>query len=261
MHETLVDSVRKETALRHAKVDKDFAVSYQPIVDLKTGDVKAVEAKLVWDDPRYSFDSEEFLPLAERTGLIVKLDRFVLRTASRWLVENKVSNETSLHLNLSVRHLLKTSHLNELVNIVMDSGAKPENIALEFDETDLVKDGRRVLASLRRLSEFGFTLVIDNFGSGSGPLQFLYNFPFTVLKLDHHYIARLSSNNRAQAMLKHIVTLCHELNIEVYADGLETETQKDDVEKQGVTIGQGSFIDQNYESRIVKDDDSSFVCA
>lgn len=261
MHESLVDSVRKETALRHAKVEKDFAVNYQPIMQLDTGEVRGIEARIEWQDPRYSFDSIELLPLAERTGLIVKLDRYALKTACQWVANKGLPQDVLLHVNLSVRHLLKTSHLNELVNIVLDNGVKPEQVALEFDETSLVQDGRRVLASLRRLSEFGFTLAIDNFGSGSGPLQFLYNFPFSILKLDHHYIARLGSNSRAQAMLKHIVTLCHELDIQVYADGLETEGQKQDVEEQGVVIGQGSYIDANYEVELKKDDGSNFVCA
>lgn len=261
MHESLVDSVRKETALRHAKVEQDFAVNYQPIMQLDTGEVRGIEARIEWQDPRYSFDSSELLPLAERTGLIVKLDRYVLKSACQWGAKKGLPQDVLLHVNLSVRHLLKTSHLNELVNIVLDNGVKPEQVALEFDETSLVQDGRRVLASLRRLSEFGFTLAIDNFGSGSGPLQFLYNFPFSILKLDHHYIARLGSNSRAQAMLKHIVTLCHELDIQVYADGLETEGQKQDVEEQGVVIGQGSYINANYEVELKKDDGSNFVCA
>ncbi len=261
MHESLVDSVRKETALRHAKVEQDFAVNYQPIMQLDTGEVRGIEARIEWQDPRYSFDSSELLPLAERTGLIVKLDRYALKTACQWVANKGLPQDVLLHVNLSVRHLLKTSHLNELVNIVLDNGVKPEQVALEFDETSLVQDGRRVLASLRRLSEFGFTLAIDNFGSGSGPLQFLYNFPFSILKLDHHYIARLGSNSRAQAMLKHIVTLCHELDIQVYADGLETEGQKQDVEEQGVAIGQGSYINANYEVELKKDDGSNFVCA
>lgn len=261
MHESLVDSVRKETALRHAKVEQDFAVNYQPIMQLDTGEVRGIEARIEWQDPRYSFDSIELLPLAERTGLIVKLDRYALKTACQWVANKGLPQDVLLHVNLSVRHLLKTSHLNELVNIVLDNGVKPEQVALEFDETSLVQDGRRVLASLRRLSEFGFTLAIDNFGSGSGPLQFLYNFPFSILKLDHHYIARLGSNSRAQAMLKHIVTLCHELDIQVYADGLETEGQKQDVEEQGVVIGQGSYINANYEVELKKDDGSNFVCA
>ncbi|KPD24387.1 sensor domain-containing phosphodiesterase [Idiomarina zobellii] len=261
MHESLVDSVRKETALRHAKVEQDFAVNYQPIMQIDTGEVRGIEARIEWQDPRYSFDSSELLPLAERTGLIVKLDRYALKTACQWVANKGLPQDVLLHVNLSVRHLLKTSHLNELVNIVLDNGVKPEQVALEFDETSLVQDGRRVLASLRRLSEFGFTLAIDNFGSGSGPLQFLYNFPFSILKLDHHYIARLGSNSRAQAMLKHIVTLCHELDIQVYADGLETEGQKQDVEEQGVVIGQGSYINANYEVELKKDDGSNFVCA
>ncbi len=230
MHESLVDSVRKETALRHAKVEQDFAVNYQPIMQLDTGEVRGIEARIEWQDPRYSFDSSELLPLAERTGLIVKLDRYALKTACQWVANKGLPQDVLLHVNLSVRHLLKTSHLNELVNIVLDNGVKPEQVALEFDETSLVQDGRRVLASLRRLSEFGFTLAIDNFGSGSGPLQFLYNFPFSILKLDHHYI-------------------------------LETEGQKQDVEEQGVVIGQGSYINANYEVELKKDDGSNFVCA
>lgn len=261
MHETLVDSIRKETALRHAKTDKDFAVHYQPIVDLASDEVKGFEAKLAWKDKRYHFDSNELLLLAERTGLIVKLDRFVLRTACCWLAKNNARAGTRLHINVSVRHLLKASHLNELVNSVLENGVKPESVVLEFDEVSMVKDARRVLASLRRLSEFGFTLAIDHFGSGSGPLQLLYNFPFTVLKLAPQFVAQLSHNDRAQAMLKHIVTLCSELKIIVHADGLDDGTQKQTAVALGVRVGQGQLIDESCDNRQLTDDDNEFVCA
>lgn len=261
MHENLVDSIRKETALRHAKVEKDFDVYYQPIVDLVSDNIRGVEAKLTWKDKRYHFDSNELLVLAERTGLSVKLDRFVLRTACRWLVKNNGKADKRLHVNVSARHLLKASHLNELVNIVLDNGVTPESVVLEFDEISMVKDARRVLASLRRLSEFGFTLAIDHFGSGSGPLQLLYKFPFTVLKLDPNFVAQLNDNNRAQAILKHIVTLCSELNISVHADGLDEDTQKQAAVALGVTVGQGRIIDENRDNRQLTDDDNEFVCA
>ena len=250
MHQSLVDSVKRETALRHAKIEEDFDVEYQDIVELESNCVIGVELQIRWNDPRQTLSADEFLPLAEKTGLIIKLDRYVLKRCCERIKESRGKSMPRQHVNLSARHLLKAGYINQLIELVERYNVDPSAIALEFSETALTQNDRRSLASLRRLSELGFTLVIDHFGRGAGPLQYLYNYPFSILKLDHNYVARLKSNERARAMLKHVVTLCDELNIALFAAGINTEEEYAHITRLGVDFAQGRYLDEHSDTRV-----------
>lgn len=250
MHQSLVDSVKRETALRHAKIEEDFDIEYQDIVELKSNRVIGVELQIRWNDSRQALTADEFLPLAEKTGLIIKLDRYVLKRCCERIKESRGKPMPMQHVNLSARHLLKAGYINQLIELVQRYNVDPSAIALEFSETALTQNDRRSLASLRRLSDLGFSLVIDHFGRGAGPLQYLYNYPFSILKLDHNYVARLKSNERARAMLKHVVTLCDELDIALFAAGVNTEEEFAHVTKLGVEVAQGQYLDENTEKAL-----------
>ena len=243
MHEALVDSVKRETALRHAKIEEDFDIEHQDIIDIDSGRIIGIEMKIRWNDERQALSADEFMPLAEKTGLIIKLDRYVLKRCCERIKQDRNNDLPMMHVNLSARHLLKAGYVNQLVELVERYNVAPSRIALEFSETALTQNDRRSLASLRRLSDLGFTLVIDDFGRGAGPLQYLYNYPFSILKLDHNYVARLKSNERARAMLKHVVTLCGELGIRLYAAGVDTEEEYAHATQLGVTVAQGDYFD------------------
>jgi len=236
--------------LRHAKIEEDFDVEYQDIVELASNRVIGVELQIRWNDPRQTLSADEFLPLAEKTGLIIKLDRYVLKRCCERIKESRGKSMPRQHVNLSARHLLKAGYINQLIELVERYNVDPSAIALEFSETALTQNDRRSLASLRRLSELGFTLVIDHFGRGAGPLQYLYNYPFSILKLDHNYVARLKSNERARAMLKHVVTLCDELNIALFAAGINTEEEYAHITRLGVDFAQGRYLDEHSDTRV-----------
>lgn len=255
MHQSLVDAVRQETALRHAKVESDFAITDYPIVDYTQHEVKAIELGVSWDDSRQTITDEQLLALTEKIGLSVKLDRHVLKQACQRLANNKESCPR-LHINMSARHLNKSGYINQIIEIVQQYGVAANNIALEFSEASLAQNDRRSLASLRRLSEEGFVLVIDHFGRGAGPLQYLYNYPFDILKLDYNYVSRLKSNERARAMLKHVVMLCDELGIELQAAGIDSEDEYAQLNELGVCVGQGAFINARQETVAVMKGDS-----
>ncbi|WP_241970391.1 diguanylate cyclase domain-containing protein [Idiomarina seosinensis] len=256
MHQSLVDSVRRETALRHAKIEEDFDIEYEDIVDFRSNERVGVEMHLRWNDERQALSSDEFLPLAEKTGQIIKLDRYVLKRCCERIAKERHNRLPRLHVNLSARHLIKTGYVNQLIETVERYKIAPEAIAFEFSETALTQNDRRSLASLRRLAEKGFTLVIDDFGRGAGPLQYLYNYPFSILKLDQNYVSRLKSNERARAMLKHVVTLCDELGISLYAAGIDTQEEFSHIQDLGVYAGQGKFVEQ-YEHALTQSNSES----
>lgn len=249
MHQSLVDSVKRETALRHAKIEEDFDIEYQDIIELTTNQLLGIEMQIRWNDSHHDISTDEFVALAEKTGLIMKLDRYVLKRCCERLNQTRQQELPCLHVNLSARHLLKAGYINQLIELVKRYDIAPDRIALEFSETALTQNDRRSLASLRRLSELGFTLVIDHFGRGAGPLQYLYNYPFSILKLDHNYVARLKSNERARAMLKHVVTLCDELGIRLYAAGLDSEQEYANITQLGVSVGQGNYVTDGVRSQ------------
>ena len=153
-----------------------------------------------------------------------------------------------IHLNLSVRHLLKSGYIRQLLNIVERYKVNPAQLVLEFSETALTQNDKRSVASLRRLSQAGFKLVIDHFGRGAGPLQFLYNYPFSKLKLDQDYVQRLETSTRARAMLRHVATLCDELEIELYAAGVKNESLANILCELGVEFGQGNYVTKRLRS-------------
>ncbi|RUO81106.1 hypothetical protein CWI84_03065 [Idiomarina tyrosinivorans] len=245
IHDGLVESIKKETALRHARFDEEFELHAQPIVDLQTRQVMGYEGLLRWNQHGQKLLPVDFMQLAEKSGIILELDRFALRKSCEFIVQQSKRNESFplFHINLSVRHLLKSGYLRKIEQIVKEAGVRPQQLVFEFNEIALIYDGRRVLASLRTLSNKGFNLAIDDFGRGSGPLQFIYNYPFDILKLDHQYVGRLVTSERAQAMLRHVVTLCDDLGINIFAEGIESAQQLELVKELGVKTGQGRYLD------------------
>ncbi|OIM99143.1 hypothetical protein BFR57_00760 [Idiomarina sp. MD25a] len=247
MHRTLVESVKRERALRHARIDQDFFVEFETIADIEGRQQHASEAFLQWNIESNRVKTSDYLALAEKTGLIVKLDQYLLKRCCEHLL-NSGQSEERIHLNLSVRHLLKSGYIRQLLNIVERYKVNPSQLVLEFSETALTQNDKRSVASLRRLSQAGFKLVIDHFGRGAGPLQFLYNYPFSKLKLDQDYVMRLESSSRARAMLRHVATLCEELEIELYAAGVKTESLANILSELGVEYGQGAYVTKCLKS-------------
>lgn len=246
----LVTVVNQEAALRHAQAHEDFVIWHQPVFDLTGGSVKGIELLLRWQKGKELVLPSEFMELAERSGAILELDLWVLQQACDLISVRTYTEQAAvpLHINLSTQHLLRSRHVQRLVDVVQSRGVNPAHLVLEFDERSLLDETpRRLLASLRRLKDLGFKLAIDDFGRHSGPLQFLYNFPFDIAKLDRRFVAQMNRKPRAQAMVRHIVTLCHELNIRLVAEGIETKALLSTLKGLGVYFGQGKCLAEPKE--------------
>ncbi|MCH8492977.1 MAG: EAL domain-containing protein [Idiomarina sp.] len=241
----LVAALNQESALRHAQAKKDFRLWYQPIMYLDSNEVQSYEMFVRWQHGEQTVLPAEFMILAERSGAIIEIDQWVLAETCRLIMSRKKQNRdiAPIHVNLCIQHLLRPRHVQALIETVKQSGAPFEMLVLEFDEDSLQKeDARRVLASLRKLKEAGFMLALDDFGRVTGPLHFIYNYPFDVIKLDSRFVAQVDRKERAQAMVKHIVTLCKDLGIQLTAEGIENQAQLDNLLELGVTIGQGNLL-------------------
>lgn len=245
----LVTALNQEMALRHAQAKKDFLLWMQPIYQLAGDDsqrhVVAYEALVRWQRGENTILPNEFLALAERSGAIIEIDRWVLEHAIK--LQKSVCQSKAdcapVHVNLCVQHLLRPRHIQALIDTATEAQAQFDKIVLEFGEKALQQeDSRRIMASLRKLKDAGFTLALDDFGRTTGPLHFIYNFPFDIIKLDRRFIKQVGHKERAQAMVRHIVTLCKDLCIELTAEGIETEEQIDVLLELGVRIGQGNLL-------------------
>ncbi|MGM0481580.1 MAG: sensor domain-containing phosphodiesterase [Pseudomonadota bacterium] len=242
MHHALVKSVRLEKSLRHADIEQDFELITEAIMDFGSSQRIAVEGKLLWNDGQRQLGADVFMPVAEKIGRVIKLDHYLLRRCCEQIKQQGDGQPSCIHVNISPRHLTKTSYVNALIEQVETQQVLPQSLALEFTETALSLNDLRSLASLKRLAEAGFHLVINQFGRGIAPLQYLYNYPFHVVKLDHDYVARLADDERACTMLKHIVKLCTELDIELQAAGVDTQDTLAHVQRLGVNRGQGRYV-------------------
>lgn len=236
----LVASLTQESLFHRARENQEYRLWRDPVVHLNTRAIRAWEYQVRWQDGPEQVFSPAYMKLAERSGAIIELDQWLLTQAIQQPLR---PSEERLYVQISAQHLLRPRHLNKLQEIVAAGQVELGQIFLEFSESHLLReDEKRVMAGLRVLNEAGLGLCLKNFGRKSGPLHFIYNFPFQVLKLDQNFVTHVSEKQRARAMLRHVATLCHELSIELHAQGLESEELTSAVQALGVTYGQGGCL-------------------
>ncbi|MGX5915474.1 sensor domain-containing phosphodiesterase [Aliidiomarina sp. Khilg15.8] len=240
----LVEAITQESALRSAQVHEDFVLWYQPIYGLDSNKIEGYEVLLRWQKGNDLLAPEQFMVMAERSGAILEIDHWVLRQCCEFLVaEQGPALDCPMHINLSAQHLLNLRYLKTLEDVIESYDIDRQSVVLEFNEQSLLQhDGKRILASLRRLSDFGVKLALDDFGRASGPLHFIYNYPFDIIKLDRNFVRQTATKARARAMVRHVVTLCEELSIKLTAEGLESKALLKQLRKLGVHHGQGNLF-------------------
>jgi diguanylate cyclase (GGDEF)-like protein len=232
---------RLEDALRHAIENDELEVHYQPIVDLKTGRTTCCEALLRWHHPELgSVSPSKFIPIAESTGLISPISHWVLakacEAAALW------PEEVSVAVNMSPA-LLKDLHLSHMIlSSLYTSGLSARRLELEITETVLLEDNAQANNLIREFQKIGLKLSIDDFGTGYSSLTYLKKYKFDKIKIDTSFIADVTRSKEARAIIHALVGLAAELDIEIVAEGIETETQLSYVTGAGCTSAQGFFL-------------------
>ncbi|MBN1688293.1 MAG: EAL domain-containing protein [Candidatus Omnitrophica bacterium] len=228
MNSKLAERFELENELRHA-VDRDeLKVFYQPQVDLKTGAVLGAEALLRWQHPKRGLISpDQFIPLAEESGLIMAIDEWVVKTAC---LQNKNWQEIGFQpmrvaCNLSPREFERPDLARRIRRAVERSGLSPEYLELELTESMMMKNIEQTVALLYELRRYGIRFSIDDFGTGHSSLHYLRCFPVHTLKIDRSFISDLETNTYDAAIAKVVISMAHYLNLEVIAEGVETEEQ------------------------------------
>jgi diguanylate cyclase (GGDEF)-like protein/PAS domain S-box-containing protein len=244
MHNEMLDSLELEVDLRGAVERGEFEIEYQPIVNLVTGEVHGAEALLRWNHVTRGYvPPSRFVQLAEETGLIIPLGRWVLREACErareWRAHYRGHRPLQMSVNLSARHFQDAALLKDVRDALMDSGLEPWALTLEITESVLMHSSDATLERLQALKGLGLNLAIDDFGTGYSSLGYLQQFPIDVLKIDRSFVEAVGDRNADPVLARAIIALGRTLQIETIAEGIERAEQRDGLRTMGCTLGQG----------------------
>ncbi|HEX8480467.1 MAG TPA: EAL domain-containing protein [Allosphingosinicella sp.] len=241
---------RLEGALKDAIEKGELEVYYQPIVDLKTKKVTCCEALLRWHHPELGMVSPaDFIPIAESTGLISPISHWVLyqacAAASKW------PEDVSIAVNMSPA-LLKDLHLSHMIlSALYRSGLAARRLELEITESVLLEENAQSNSLIREFQRIGLKLSIDDFGTGYSSLTYLKKYRFDKIKIDTTFIADVTKSREARAIIHALVSLAAELDMEIVAEGIETETQLGYVTGAGCTAAQGFFLGRPVPESVI----------
>ena len=242
MHETVRLRLEMKGALERGIEAGEFVLHYQPIVDVASGQIQGMEALVRWTHPeRGLVPPVEFIPLAEETGLIVPLGRWVLEEACRAGVRLDQDGRVPpyMSVNLSPRQLQQPELVEEVRAALENSGLPAERLILEITESAMMRDTDLMIARLRDLRETGVRIAIDDFGTGYSSLNYLRHLPVDVVKIDRAFVAGIVSDPAQRAVVATIIDLGHVLGLKPIAEGVETEEQRSVLRKLGCDLGQG----------------------
>ena len=230
-----------DSDLRLAIDRREFALEFQPVVHLGTGRVRGFEALVRWHHPtRGEVTPGAFLPVADDTGLIVAIGRWVLHEACAQAVRWRFGGEPlTLSVNVAARQLDHEDLVDDVRTALRNSGLEPSRLTLEISESDVMRDPDAVLATLDALSALGVRLAIDDFGTGHFSLSRLQMFPVNELKIDRSLVQRIQTGDRDAALVRSIVAMAKALSVDVIAEGIEQAAQVQLLEAAGCEVGQG----------------------
>jgi diguanylate cyclase (GGDEF)-like protein len=242
-----VDALRRldlEAELQHAIGQNQLAVHFQPIFALPTNQVVGIEALVRWHHlERGLLPAAAFLPLAEQAGLMVEIDRWVLREACEIVkglrTDVPLKAPLSLSVNISPTHLQDPGLVDLVVEVLTATGLEAEKLVLEITESAILIDTDRTSAHLNSLKSLGVRLALDDFGTGYSSLSHLRRFPVDVVKIDRVFTDGVTTDKGANALVQAIVRLGRGLNIEVVAEGIEQQAQADALQQLRCPFGQG----------------------
>jgi EAL domain-containing protein (putative c-di-GMP-specific phosphodiesterase class I)/ActR/RegA family two-component response regulator len=219
-----------KTSLCEALQREEFQVYYQPQVNVQTGKIISAEALIRWRHPEKGLISPaQFIPSAEATGFIVQLGEWVLQTACRQIQvwQNAGFSGLRVAVNLSARQFHQPDLSSRVAQILAEIGVEPSSLELELTESLMVEDAPSAIATLRQLKSLGVSISIDDFGTGYSSLSYLAQYPFDTLKIDRCFISNITQGCTNAAIVKAIIQMAHSLCLEVIAEGVETEAEKD----------------------------------
>lgn len=250
MHTQALILLQVENDLRRAIERQEFRIYYQPIVELQTGKVIGFEALLRWQHPSQGLVlPATFIPVAEETGLIVPIGYWILRSACRQLRlwQGFSANPLTISVNLSGRQFSQPDLIDQIDQILQETGLNASSLSLEITESMIMED-ESATATLLQLRNLGVKVSIDDFGTGYSSLGRLHHFPIDVLKIDRSFVSGIGVSEGNLEIIQAIVTLAHQLGMNVITEGVETQEQLSELRKLKCEYGQGYFFSRPLDS-------------
>ena len=224
------ERMQLETYLRQSINSDEFKVYYQPIIDSSNFQIVGFEALLRWQHPKLGMISPvKFIPIAEETGLIIELGKYVLQEACKQLYQWQqlfpASKSYFMGVNISAKQFAQTNFTKEVKEALRLTQLPPHNLKLEITESIMMNNAEVNITKIKHLNDLGIQFCIDDFGTGYSSLSYLYRFPIDVLKIDRSFINTINNNKESQDIVEAIIVLAHKLGLKVVAEGVETVEQ------------------------------------
>jgi diguanylate cyclase (GGDEF)-like protein len=253
MHARAVSRLQLENDLRRALERQELVVYYQPIVSLESNRIAGFEALARWPHPQRGFVSpSDFISIAEETGLIIELGRWVLeescRRMSAWHLQHPGEKPLTISVNLSGRQLTQPNLIEQIKGILNETGLDPRTLKLEITESVVMDNAEIASSMLLQLRALGVQLSIDDFGTGYSSLSYLHRFPVNTLKIDRSFISRLGAGDENTEIVRTIMTLANNLGMDVVAEGVETENHLFHLKKMRCQYAQGYLFSKAVDA-------------
>ncbi|KYJ87291.1 bifunctional diguanylate cyclase/phosphodiesterase [Sulfurovum riftiae] len=255
MTQHALERMAMKTSLKEAIEKEELVVHYQPQMDAKSERMIGLEALVRWQHPsRGLLHPDKFIALAEETGLIIDIDRWVMKTAmkevSHWHKEGLIPDV--LALNLSIKQLEGHNFLKEINECLTAFDFKPQWLELEIPEGQVMKNHKDSIQKLQTLNKMGISISIDDFGTGYSSLSLLKRLPINRLKIDRSFIKDIPADEEDMAIVKAIIALADSLKLNIIAEGVETEEQKAFLLANGCTYMQGYYYSRPISSELMR---------
>ena len=262
MHIRNMNLLKVETDLRRALERDEFKVYYQPVISLETGNIQEFEALIRWEHPEYGLVSpNEFIGIAEETGLIIPIGEWILSEACRqtkiWHNQFPSANPISISVNLSAKQLMHPSLTSSVKDILVKTNFNPQYLKLEVTESTVMENSETALKVLTELSDAKIKISTDDFGTGYSSLSYLHLFPFDRIKIDRSFVSKMDADLKSEAIVRTILMLGRNLEINIVAEGIENEQQLWQLRSFGCQFGQGYLFSKpvtaEYAEKLLKD--------
>ncbi|WP_204140378.1 EAL domain-containing protein [Halomicronema sp. CCY15110] len=247
MHTTVEQRWQIETALRHSLQQQQMAIAYQPVTQLSSGDLVGFEALCRWHHEQLGVVSPEiFIPIAEETGWIVGLERWLLHQAcaqmQRWQTQFSTLNLAFMSVNISPVHVMHPTFVDDIAQALHQTQLSPAALKLEVTESLMMQNPGVARDRLQQIRALGVQLSLDDFGTGYSSLSYLHQFPFDTLKVDQSFVQRLRGEPHDTGLVRAIIAMAHSLNIQIIAEGIETAEEAALLAQLGSHYGQGYYF-------------------